>query len=105
MPSKQRLGVGNGACATTATGASSSGDKSKGMGMVNGAVREIVGVEHGADEDEEPRKITITVYRVSTLSHIQHCHMVAADRLCKWFSDPRLTKWGKALDLLCLSVH
>ena len=62
--------------------------------MVKDAVWEIVGVEDGADEDEEPRKITIMrteiayrrlVYRVSTfkLSHIQHCHMVAADRLCK----------------------
>ena len=34
MPPKQRLGVGNGACATTATGASPGGAKSK--GMVNG---------------------------------------------------------------------
>ena len=76
--------------------------------MVNGAVREIVGVKDGTNEDEEPRKIMIMrteiayhrhVYRVSMLSHIQYS-VVAADRLCKW-----LTKWGKALDLLFLSVH
>jgi len=87
MPPKQRLGVGNGAGATAATGGSPGGANSKGMGMVKGAVREIVGVEDGADENEEPRKITIMrteiayhrlVYRVSTLSHnIQHCHMVS----------------------------
>ena len=60
MPLKRQLGVGNGACAIGATGASLGGAKNEGKGMVNGAVREIVGVEDGADEDEEePRKITI----------------------------------------------
>ena len=59
MPLKRQLGVGNGACAIGATGASSGGANNEEKGMVNGAVREIVGVEDGADEDEEPRKITI----------------------------------------------
>ena len=63
MPLKeQQVGVGNGAGATAAA---SSGSRPKGMGVGKGkgkgkgAVREIVGVEDGEDEDEEPRKITI----------------------------------------------
>jgi hypothetical protein len=60
MPLKeQQVGVGNGAGATAAA----SSGRAKGMGMGKGkgkgAVREIVGVEDGEDEDEEPRKITI----------------------------------------------
>jgi hypothetical protein len=60
MPLKeQQVGVGNGAGATVAASSSRAKGMGMGKGKGKGVVREIVGVEDGEDEDEEPRKITI----------------------------------------------
>lgn len=58
MPLKQ-VGVGNGNGNGVVAGASSGRARSKGKGKGKGAVREIVGVEDGEDEEEEAGKIRI----------------------------------------------